>query len=552
MSNQFIQLQSVGKLPAVPASELKAGDVRLFNFGSTSLVVKVIEKTDKTLTVISFDQDSNKYYMSDIRKTRLVAIVKRGQDVSAHTPKEAYNTSGRNKGMVDVSEYFQAEEQQPVENTAHSEKKYIGRKVFGQWGMGAGWEYGIIVEEDTDEYGTDVVIKWEDEGEARKDINELVVVDKFTNLDKIGLYLMPNEEEVIHEELPTQVETVDTVETTEISTENTIPVTYQLNDDKNGVELFFTEKPNADTRNIMKANGFRWGGRKQPSKWYAKQSENTISLAKQIAGVTDQEESQNDYNSQLSEKQPSNDWTPPEVEIEDAYDEKYNIPQDIQDREHESNWITRSKKTDHNKEIQETFLYHTNMVKELLPTLDNPYYEYKVKEALQRFKKKYHGLLVKWLDMKGKQPSWIVTGRAGLNVNKYNKTMERINNVMLELAELPNEFKDKLTYYENKSYKEKKEEFHKQLQEELKQPLPELKFKTVIKEFDLRGNGHVSERRFYVFGDYMITRSWGAWRVISEKSGKEIYSTKSNGTLKDAKAYVQLMIKKEREQSQAS
>ncbi|MED3677090.1 MULTISPECIES: hypothetical protein [Bacillus] len=106
-----IQLQSVGHVPAVPASEIKEGDIRMYNFGSTATIVKVIEKTDKTLSIIEFYDDTNSYYISDIRKTTLVAIVDH-KDISEHSPKVAKRVTGRNKGTVDVSEYFQPKENQ--------------------------------------------------------------------------------------------------------------------------------------------------------------------------------------------------------------------------------------------------------------------------------------------------------------------------------------------------------------------------------------------------------------------------------------------------------
>jgi hypothetical protein len=82
-----IQLQSIGHVPAIAASEVREGDVKMYNFGYTALIVKVIEKTAKTLSIITFE--NGKYYMSDVRKTSLVAIVKRDQDVSEHRPTEA-------------------------------------------------------------------------------------------------------------------------------------------------------------------------------------------------------------------------------------------------------------------------------------------------------------------------------------------------------------------------------------------------------------------------------------------------------------------------------
>jgi len=124
---ETIQLQSVGHVEAVPASELKEGDKRLFNFGSTALVVKVIEKTAKTLTIISYSESNGKYYMSDIRKSTLVAVHSSNNDISGHKPQEAYKVKGKDKGWKDVSEYFEtveesAEESEEKEPTQEQEK----------------------------------------------------------------------------------------------------------------------------------------------------------------------------------------------------------------------------------------------------------------------------------------------------------------------------------------------------------------------------------------------------------------------------------------------
>jgi len=113
-----IQLQSVGHVEAVPASELKEGDKRLYNFGSTGLIVKVIEKTPKTLTIISCEK--GKYYMSDIRKSTLVAVHSSNNDISDHKPQEAYKVKGKDKGWVDVSEYFETVEKKQ-KNTEEKE-----------------------------------------------------------------------------------------------------------------------------------------------------------------------------------------------------------------------------------------------------------------------------------------------------------------------------------------------------------------------------------------------------------------------------------------------
>ena len=59
--------------------------------------------------------------------------------------------------------------------------------------------------------------------------------------------------------------------------------TFELNNEHNGIEIKFSEKPSAEVREAMKALKFRWHGVKQL--WYAKQSAETIALAEKICGV---------------------------------------------------------------------------------------------------------------------------------------------------------------------------------------------------------------------------------------------------------------------------
>lgn len=55
---------------------------------------------------------------------------------------------------------------------------------------------------------------------------------------------------------------------------------YKLNKAHNGIEIRFSEKPDKAVLEKLKAGGFRWSN---PQKiWYAKQSEETIALAKEI------------------------------------------------------------------------------------------------------------------------------------------------------------------------------------------------------------------------------------------------------------------------------
>lgn len=54
-----------------------------------------------------------------------------------------------------------------------------------------------------------------------------------------------------------------------------------LNNDKNGIELRFDQKPSAEVFEAIKGAGFRWSGKQKM--WYAKQSEITIAIANELA-----------------------------------------------------------------------------------------------------------------------------------------------------------------------------------------------------------------------------------------------------------------------------
>lgn len=77
-----------------------------------------------------------------------------------------------------------------------------------------------------------------------------------------------------------EVSTIDTVNVTPV--EN---VTMELNEEKNGVELYFSSIPSTETRSQLKENGFRWSKFKKC--WYAKQTDKTIEFAKMLTNTVD-------------------------------------------------------------------------------------------------------------------------------------------------------------------------------------------------------------------------------------------------------------------------
>jgi hypothetical protein len=69
-----VQLQEVGKFTAKPASELKVGDVMVWNYGSTSTVL-TIRHQGKSVYLTQRDESGKEYPERRFLGTRLIACV---------------------------------------------------------------------------------------------------------------------------------------------------------------------------------------------------------------------------------------------------------------------------------------------------------------------------------------------------------------------------------------------------------------------------------------------------------------------------------------------
>ena len=71
-----IQIQSVGKVPAIPASQLKINDSVVFNFGHTAKITSISRITKSFITFTLFDNETQSDCVRRFKKSRLVAIKK--------------------------------------------------------------------------------------------------------------------------------------------------------------------------------------------------------------------------------------------------------------------------------------------------------------------------------------------------------------------------------------------------------------------------------------------------------------------------------------------
>jgi hypothetical protein len=123
----------------------------------------------------------------------------------------------------EVSEVVETITNEPVQNEEIllTESNLVGRKVFGQWGIGAGFNYGIITGENIH---NEIIVNWEDwegTGDGKHyiySLKDLVYVHENTNLNAIGIYVFDNE---TTEETP-ENEIIETVQETEYTNENKI------------------------------------------------------------------------------------------------------------------------------------------------------------------------------------------------------------------------------------------------------------------------------------------------------------------------------------------
>jgi hypothetical protein len=322
-------------------------------------------------------------------------------------------------------------------------------------------------------------------------------------------------------------ETIEEVNEINQTTENEITFQTGTGLKGNGIEITFTSKPSEEVRNLIKSNGYRWAGKQRPNVWWAILNAETLAIAEQ-----------------LTNKQENNSTTEPvnypEIDIDD--NETYTIDQRIQNAEHDANWIFRSTKRDHNKELYNLFTSYTNNVKALIETTDNEYYIYKLKQGLQRFKKKYHETYIKWLSHKGNNPSWAVTGRGNLNVSRYNKAMDRQGNLLNELAALSKEFDQYMNKYRNK-IKNDKQEAYKQQRDNVE---VNINFTIETKEFTYMG--YNEKKRVHSYNEYFICKLWGCFRLFYK--GKELnINLKTTDNLETAKKTLTLYIQQQEQKA---
>lgn len=361
----------------------------------------------------------------------------------------------------------------------------------------------------------------------KESIKDIMTTHSFSIIDKYEE--IERDTEII--EVASEIDVVETVQeektqevtnTIEESNNADISVEVVFNAEKNGIELHFSDKPSQEVLNQIKANGFRYS--KFQKMWYCKDSEEKREFLKSIGLLNSSGEAEQE-KIELKEVKAVEY---PEIDINDI--ESYTVSKELSDRENSISMFRKNNR-DHTKEIQNILQSMNDDVIDLINKGCNAYIEYKAKDYLQRTKKKYYDLYIKMLNHKANNPSWAVTGRGGLNVDRYNKKASQYDKMIGESSRLIDEFNSKIESFKNQIRRENKAKTKKDL-EELKSNVNINDIKFIRKKSDMIGNLKLDYTcTVYEYNHcFIVSNYWGKFRLY--KDGKELTSANS---LEDAK-----------------
>ena len=75
-TKNVMRLQAIGNVQGTTASEIKKGDILMWNFGSKSEVLEILNETPKTITIKEKQVGASYIGERKMTKSRLVCILK--------------------------------------------------------------------------------------------------------------------------------------------------------------------------------------------------------------------------------------------------------------------------------------------------------------------------------------------------------------------------------------------------------------------------------------------------------------------------------------------
>jgi len=341
--------------------------------------------------------------------------------------------------------------------------------------------------------------------------------NSFPSLSTIGL-----EENEIVESVVNESETLEVATQTETIEETDNSIAMKLNDEKNGVELYFTDKPSEEIRTQLKSYGFKWS--RFNKCWYAKQNEDTLTIAETLSsGNTETLGATNPFEIEL-------------VEFVDIA--QFKINEDTEKRLIDNSLINNGKEVGREtKQLQITLFNLLESTKEVIKMADSNYSKNTLINGFNDFCERYTRELNSYLYQRSVNPSWAVTGRGGLNVARYNKKQDQLHNKMSKVVEVLDKQKSILDRYKIKFKKNEAFKTKQAIEHAINNlDSTSLSFSTQQREMDYYGYKY--NTRSYESPNYFFMKMAGCYRIFEHVTGKEVHSMKTNDKLTDAKKYV--------------
>lgn len=573
-------LQSYGKRVAIQAKNLRVGDVMMWNWGEVS-TVKSIEftKSGKSLKVIEEYRDVRgelKESTRTFRCTRLVAVA----SLVHETKEDIYTLSETELNNV-ITNITESMNDCNITNIYMEDNcvlcdyisKYQTKCSTGLYGASEGIKnamdleqvYNKLIEvynpsnykitsETTDENILNAELNLlesrlkkvnefielnSDNERARQSFRDLenqikyeygAISDILEKVKNNQVEPKPEVNKTLHQEI--KVNQSSNIEVIEEKENNIDDVKVVLNDDKNGVELYFNSKPNEEVRNNLKSNGFKWS--RFNKCWYAKQSDNTLNFANSFNNLNYEELEQNSKE-YLECKEKELQIKVNEININDI--ESYIVPYEISKTENENSFF-RSKETNHTKVLQNVLSEANEEVLKALESTNNINTKYRLLTALQSFKNNYTNAYIDYLRFKGSNPSWMITGRAGRNINQDNKKNNIQNNKLFKLNEITEKYNSILSKCKSSIKKEIKLNQEKEINSISVLPkFNRIKIEINPYELNIFNGDNKQLKQVSEYQGYYIFKNWACYRVYDNK-GNEIFSTKTTDKLDVAKKWL--------------
>jgi hypothetical protein len=210
----------------------------------------------------------------------------------------------------------------------------------------------------------------------------------------------------------------------ENETNNSLDVEVKFNEEKNGIELYFNEKPSEEIRNQLKVNGYRWSNFNKC--WYAKDSELAREFLKSI-NLLNTEEQQEDNTIEATEIKEVQKIEQPEIKINE----------DLAKRAKENmsfNDYKQGSATQEYNNVVDNMTQKINEAKEQIK--DDSEKISQLDYLLTKFKKDY----AKWINKKNangaSHVSVMISGASNYNMNKHNKYVAREDKLWQEYNDI--------------------------------------------------------------------------------------------------------------------